>query len=224
MRNQLFGKVVGPVIVGAVGKCDWQAIGMVPGPDKMVTRGLGGRVGALGIVGGVLKKIPVVPEAAEDLVCRDVVEERAFLAAPVRTGGLEEGEGPVDIGGDKITGPVDRAVDVGLGGKVDNAVHIIFGHDFVYGIALPDVGTLEDVALGSVGLFDVTEREGVAGIGQGIDIDDPSGKLLFVENVADEVPSDKTGATGHHDCLEAAHIDSSVVWELGDYIAIPKKV
>ena len=51
-RDQLFGEVVGAVVVGAIGGEHRQAVGVVPGAHQVVAGGLAGRVGAVGLVAG----------------------------------------------------------------------------------------------------------------------------------------------------------------------------
>ena len=51
-RNELFGKVVGAVVVGAVGGQYRQAVGMVVGTDQMVTGCLAGGIRAVRLVAG----------------------------------------------------------------------------------------------------------------------------------------------------------------------------
>ena len=50
-RDQLFGEVIGPVVVAAVGGEHRQAVGVVPGPHQVVARRLARRVGLLGACG-----------------------------------------------------------------------------------------------------------------------------------------------------------------------------
>ncbi len=55
-RNQLFRKLVGTVIVGAVGDNDRHAVGVMIGTDEVVARRLGRGVRAVGIIGGRFQK------------------------------------------------------------------------------------------------------------------------------------------------------------------------
>ena len=45
VRDQFFGELMRAIIVRAVGKHDWQAIGMPPGADEMVGGSFGGGIG-----------------------------------------------------------------------------------------------------------------------------------------------------------------------------------
>ena len=53
-RDELFGELIRPVVVRAVGHQDRQAIGVAPGADEMVGRGLARRIGRARIEGGGL--------------------------------------------------------------------------------------------------------------------------------------------------------------------------
>lgn len=52
-RNELLGKVVGAVVVRAIGEDHRQAIGAMPGPYQVVGAGLAGRIGRAGRIGGL---------------------------------------------------------------------------------------------------------------------------------------------------------------------------
>ena len=54
-RNELFGKVVGPVVVRAIAQHHRQAVGLMPGAHQMVRCRLAGRIGAARGVGGGLR-------------------------------------------------------------------------------------------------------------------------------------------------------------------------
>ena len=73
-RDELFGEMIGPVIVRAVREHDRQAIGVVPGAHEMIGGRLRGRIGRVRLVGRGLGKGAVGPERAEDLVGRDVMK------------------------------------------------------------------------------------------------------------------------------------------------------
>ena len=59
-RNQLLGKVVRPIVVGAVGGQHRQAVGVVPGAHQVVAGGLAGRIRAVGLVAVGLGKGRIV--------------------------------------------------------------------------------------------------------------------------------------------------------------------
>ena len=171
-RHQLLGEVVGAVVVRAVGQHDRQAIGLVPGADQVVGRGLGRRIGAARIVGRVLGELPGLAQRSEHLVGRDVVEAKSLglaLVRPVGAGGFQHVVGAVDVRLDERAGAVDRAVDVAFGGKVHHRVGPVPGKDAVQRRAVADVGMLERIA-GAVSHRRHVRR--VRGIGHRVQVHD----------------------------------------------------
>ena len=109
--DEFFGELQGAVVVGAVGDEGGEAVGVVPGADEMVGGGLGGGVGGVGSVGGeFVEGGGGGGEGAVDLVGGDVEEAEGLLGfggegGVVGARGLEEGEGSVDVGAEKASGP-----------------------------------------------------------------------------------------------------------------------
>ncbi|MCY1539184.1 hypothetical protein D9M68_747570 [compost metagenome] len=54
VRDQLLGKVIGPVVVRAVGDQYWQTVSTMPGTHQVIGTGLGSRVRRTGRVGSDL--------------------------------------------------------------------------------------------------------------------------------------------------------------------------
>src|ERR1019366_5587169 len=74
-RDQFFGKLVGSVVIGAVGGQNGKAVGMVIGADHMIGSRLGRGVRAVGRVGGGLAEGRVVgAERSVDFIGGDVQE------------------------------------------------------------------------------------------------------------------------------------------------------
>src|SRR6266403_2721327 len=73
-RDELFGKLIGAVVVGAVGEDDRQAIGVVVSAHEHVAGGVAGGIGRVGRVGGGFGKEAGRTEGAIDFVGGDVVE------------------------------------------------------------------------------------------------------------------------------------------------------
>ena len=126
-RDQLLRELARAVVVRAVRRQRRQAVGVVPRADEMVGRGLRGRVRAVRRVRRRLAERRIVgPKRAVDLVGRDVEEAEALArlalgrARPVLARALEQPERADDVGLDERRRAVDRAVDVGLGGEVDD--------------------------------------------------------------------------------------------------------
>jgi hypothetical protein len=89
----------------------------------MIGAGLAGGIGIVGAVGRFLAEAPRRAQRAEDLVGRDVVEAKARLGLageilPVAARRFQQVEGADEIGVDERVGPVDRAVDMRLGGQI----------------------------------------------------------------------------------------------------------
>src|SRR4051794_16625191 len=71
-RDQLFGKMIGAVIVRAVAQDGRQAERLMPGAHKMIRGGIGG----VGLVAAVLAEPSLGPERAEYLIGRDMVKAK----------------------------------------------------------------------------------------------------------------------------------------------------
>ena len=130
-RNELFRKVIGAVVVAAVGGEHRQAIGVVPGAHQMVAGGLAGRVGAVGLIAVGLGKCRIPrPQAAVHLVGGHMKEAkgralRIGQALPVGAHALQQACGAHHIGLDKVFRAVDGAVDMAFGGKVEHSTRLV---------------------------------------------------------------------------------------------------
>jgi hypothetical protein len=81
-------------------------------------------------------------ERAVDLVGRDVEKAECGLfrlrqLRPVLLGAVEEAERAGDVGLDEGLGRIDGAVDVGLGGEVDDGVDRVLGEERVTSAVSP---------------------------------------------------------------------------------------
>src|SRR5262249_37246228 len=119
-RDQLLGKLARAVVVAAAGDHRVHAEGVVRGPDQMLGSRLGGRVGAVRVVGGLLpeKGGVVLRQAAHDFVGGDQ-DEAAHAAG---AGGVEQDLRTQDVGAEEGVGGGDAAVHVGLGREVHDRV------------------------------------------------------------------------------------------------------
>ena len=113
--------------------------------------------------------------------------------------GLEQGVSAQDVGAQERLRVDDGAVDVRLGGEVDDRVHS-FGCP-ADRLAVADVAVYEPVARVA---FDGPEIVGIAGIGELVQIDDldrlvPGASALRVKQAPDEVGADEAGATADQD-------------------------
>jgi hypothetical protein len=173
-RDQLFREVIRTVIVRAIGRQDRQAIGVVPGPHQMVAGGLAGRIRAVGLVAMTLAEGRVVlPQRTIDLVGRHVQEAECRLvrrrqAIPVRAHRLQQAEGADDIRLDEVFRAVDAAVDVALGGKIDDGARAVLVQQPGYQRGIADISLDEDVTRIAAQAGQVLE---VAGIGQLVEVE-----------------------------------------------------
>ena len=106
-------------------------------------------------------------------------------------GGFEHGERADEVGLDERGGPVDRAVDVALGGEVHHGVGGVLDEDLGDPVDVADVGLLE-AQPGAVG-----DRLGgaVGGrVGHLVDVDDLV--VGVVDQVADDGGADEALAAG----------------------------
>ena len=219
---QFLRELVGTVVVGAVGDERRHAVGVVVGAHEVVARCLRCRIGGVGIVFGRLKEeLRAVGhvilarglcgersgralgmrqfERAVDLVGRYVVEEFTLIflgkRLPVFLGRLEQGERAHDVGAGECEGILDRAVDVALGGEMDDAVDPILPDDAPHLVEVGDVGAHEGV----VGLIlHIPEVGEIAGVGQLVEVDDAVFGI-FVDEEADHVGADEARAAGYQD-------------------------
>ena len=97
---------------------------------------------------------------------------------------------PVHVGAHELAGAVDGAVDVGLGGEVEDDVGRGLAQSVATDVAIADVALDEAVArvVGDGG--EVVE---IAGVGEPV-VDDDLGLGLVFEQVVDEVRADEPGA------------------------------
>lgn len=181
-RDQLFGEMIGAVVVGAVGNDGRQAISTAPGSHQMVAGGLGGRIGAAGGVRGGFSKewqwltsgdfirmgqIPI------HLVGGDVVEAESRLARLVQTVPIgaccfQQHIGADDIGLDEVGGARDGAINVTLGGQMHYGIGLVGNEDPIQFGAVANVNLFKRIAVAS---RDSRQGFQVARIGQLIEVD-----------------------------------------------------
>ena len=174
-RDQLFGKVVRAVVVGAVGGEHRQAVGVVVGAHQVVAGGLAGRVGAVGLVAvGFGEGRVVLAQRAIDLVGGHMqkAEGRFGLvrqAAPVGAHGFQQAEGADDIGLDEVLGAVDGAVHMRLSAaKLTTARGWCCGQQAGHQRAVANVALHKDMARIALQAGQVFQ---VARVGQLVEVD-----------------------------------------------------
>ena len=163
--NELLGVLVRAVGVRAARDAGVDPEGADGGEHLHVAAGLRGGVRARRAQRVALGGADAFCDVAVDLVGGDLDEPDAGVA-----GETEQHVGAVDVGLDELGGAEDRAVDVRLGGEVDDRLYAGggLGHGFgIADVALEelDVGALEVGAVPRVGQL-VEDDDVIAGCGQ----------------------------------------------------------
>ena len=198
-RNELFGELIGTVVVGAARDVDGHTERLVIGSHHHVGARLGRRIGAVGRERRGLLKHAGLAERTVHLVGRNLqVLDAVPVVARILVVGRElpkalchikERLGADDIGRQKDLRLGDGAVNMALRRKVDNGVDVV---------GFKDLGQRGSVAYIRLDkgvariVFDVAEVIEVAGVGQRVDIDDVV--VVIFEHVMDEVGADKARA------------------------------
>ena len=199
-RDEFFGKMVRAVVVGAICREDGEPVGVMVGADEVVAGGFAGGIGAIGLVSvGFLESRVLGRERTIDLVgghmqkakCRLIVFAKA---PPVSACGLKKMESSNNVGLDKLSGAMNRAVHMRLGGEVHNSARLVLGEDFVDEDAIADIPSNKDVARIGLKRSEILQ---VAGVSKFVEIDDGCGFRL--DPVENEVRADKTGTAGDED-------------------------
>ena len=194
---ELFRKMIGPVIVRAVGHQRRQLVGFAPGANQMVRRRLAGGIGRVGRIGRRLREHALAAERAEHLVGRDMqkAESRALLGrqpSPIAQRLLQQREGADNVGLDEFAGSVDRAIDMALRRQVHDGVGLVLVEQPAQRRGLADAGLFKCIAriAGRAG-----ERLEVRCIGQLVDIDDA--RFGVAQEMTHHRRADETRAAGH---------------------------
>lgn len=192
-RDQLFGEMVRPVVVGTVGQYDRQPVGILVGSYEMVRRGLGGRVGGMGIVFCFFCKQPGIAQCPVYFIGGDMVEPFAFEALlPDFSGGVQQVHRTDHVGHHKSSGITDRTVDMRFRGQVDHPVGLVLFEDLQYMRGIGDVSFHKGVIRPVLDILQVLQ---VSGIGQGIQIDDLI-TGIFGNKLAHNMGTDEAGSAG----------------------------
>jgi hypothetical protein len=121
-------------------------------------------------------------------------EEKIILISP---GNFQEIEGAHDIGSYKFIGPFYRSVYMRFGGKVTDGIYIVAYEEIFHLLKITNIGTFKAVSFGLAFLY-IFKIIRISRIGERVDIDDSSGKIVLLKEVSNKVASDKTTATGYH--------------------------
>ena len=190
-RNQLFGEVVGPVVVRAAADRHGAAVGAVVRHDQQIRGGLAGRIGRRRVdrrlfgeeqVGTVQRQIAV------DLVRRHLMEPDVAVGATA----VEQDLRAENVRLEKDLRRVDRTVDVRFRGEVDDGVDRRFVKQRKDRVAVGDVRSDKAEAV----VFQRgRQRFKIARVGQRVQPDHAQ-LGVPVEHIIDKVGTDKAGSAG----------------------------
>lgn len=133
-------------------------------------------------------------ESAVDFVRADMVEAFAvpllWKALPIEFGSLEQAQRTHHVSLGESKGILDRTVHMALSREMDDAVDMLFLHQFVNTVEIADIHLYETVIRF---ILDVLQVGQVASVSKLIEVDDPVIRV-FVHEKANNVTADKTGA------------------------------
>ena len=172
----------------------------------MVGGGLAGGVGGVRRVGRLLAEGTVGAEAPVHFVGRHVEEAERLAragraAGEVCAGAVQQFERPDRVRVDERTRPVDRPVDVRLGGEVDHGGGPVLAKYRLYRLGIGDVAAHEGVARVRL---DVAQVREAAGIGQLVE-DDHAG-LGTGERQPDEITADEARPAGDEPAVHSHRV------------------
>ena len=111
---------------------------------------------------------------------------------PSLLGALQQVDGAHHVALDEDLGVLDGAVNMALGGEVDDIVEIVLCKQALDQLLVADVALHKDVAGVALNVLQVLK---VAGIGQLVEVDQQNFRVLL-EHIMHEVGTDKTGTAG----------------------------
>ena len=111
---------------------------------------------------------------------------------PSLLGTLQQVDGAHHVALDENFGVLDGAVNMALGGEVDDIVEIVLCEQALDQLLVADVALHKDVAGVALNVLQVLK---IAGIGQLVEVDQQNFRVLL-EHIMHEVGTDKTGTAG----------------------------
>ena len=81
-RNQFFGELIWPVVVGAIGDQQRQPVGTLPGAREMIGTGLARRIRRARVVRRAFGEVSRLPKGTEHLIGRDVEKAEGRRGRP----------------------------------------------------------------------------------------------------------------------------------------------
>src|SRR5688572_2075614 len=144
-RDELFRKLVGPVVVRAVGDQSRKAIGAMPSQHQVVGSSLACRIWGAWIVGRRFAEQTISTERTEDFVGRDMEKTEAILdeagrrPSPIAQSCLKQSVRTNDVGFDEGCRAIDGAVDMTFRRQVNDRLGLKVAESVVYGRHVTDV-------------------------------------------------------------------------------------
>ena len=222
-RYKFFWKLIGAVVVGAVGDDSGQAISVVECAHEMVAGSLRSAVRAVRHIFKVLGKEVVAIdlmgrevageafgvrklESAIDLVGTDMIEAFAleFFGArlPIEFSSLQHRECTHHIGTCEGKRVLDRAVDMAFGSEMDNTIDVSLRHQSENSVEVAHIGFDERIVRLILDVLKVSE---VAGIGKFIDVDDVIIGIL-IDKKSNDMGADETGTASNDNIHRAKRL------------------
>ena len=170
------------------------------GSHEMVARCFRCRIRAVGLVFGLLGEERAIKlQCSVHLIGGDMVEAFALISfgqrLPIDLCGLEQREGAQHVGLGEGEGVAYGAVDMALGGEMDDAVDVVLLHETEHGVEVADVG-LDKRIIGFV--FHINQVFKIACVSELIDADNMIIRIL-VDEEPDHMGADESGTTGYND-------------------------
>ena len=139
--DELFGELVGAIIVRTAQDDGREAVCVDVGAYEQIGSCLARRIGAAGIEGSVFSEILRGRGASVHLIGADLDKKRHT----VLTRRFQQQMGPYDVRGDKAGRVFNAPIHVGFRGEVDNRIEAR-GQHFLHGPGIANIGLDKPVA------------------------------------------------------------------------------
>ena len=174
MGNQFFRKMIGAVVVGAVGDQYRQAVGSMPRPYQMIGTGLAGEVRDEGIGGIFTKQVFGALEVAIHFVSGNMVETKTCLpiqrlVGEIASACFQQLVGAHDVGLHEGFRSIYGAIHMAFGGEVHDDIWFMGGKGVVQRHGIADIDLAETVVWIVVGFRQGSE---IASVGELVHVDD----------------------------------------------------
>ena len=215
-RNQLFRELVRTVVVGTVRHDSRHAVCVVESPYEVVAAGFRRGIRRVGIVlCGFLEELVAIYlmradvgvhsfgmrqfECTVNLIGRNMVETFAFIffrqRLPIYLGGLQQRERSHHVGARKGKRVLDATVYVAFGSQMDDAVHVILGHQPGNAVEIANVSLYESIVRLAFNILQVGQ---IARIREFVQIDDMVFRI-FVDEKTYHMAADESGSASNDD-------------------------